>query len=84
MNINRIKNIKDLKATNYNLRSVKDELRENLLLKLKNKEEIFPGIIGYNETIIPELQNAILSKHDFILLGLGQGRSPLPNMSLTV
>jgi len=65
-----------LKQSNYEVISVKDELRRNLMIKLKNGEEIFPGIIGYEDTVIPELKNAILSKHDFILLGLrGQAKS---------
>ena len=76
MDISKIKTIKTLKTSGYRLRSVRDELRENILLKIKNNETIFPGIVGYDETIIPELQNAILSKHDFILLGLrGQAKS---------
>lgn len=76
MNINNIKTVKDLKNSGYKIRSVKNELRENLLKKLNSREEIFPGIIGYDETIIPDLQNAILAKHDFILLGLrGQAKS---------
>jgi len=76
VDIDKLKTLKDLKKSGYKLRSVKDELRENLLNKLDKNEEIFPGIVGYDETIVPELQNAILSKHDFILLGLrGQAKS---------
>jgi magnesium chelatase subunit I len=76
LNISKIKTIKALKTSGYQLRSVRDELRENILLKIKNNETIFPGIVGYDATIIPELHNAILSKHDFILLGLrGQAKS---------
>ena len=45
-------------------------MRENLIRKLEAGEEIFPGVIGYEDTIIPDLQNAVLAKHDFILLGL--------------
>ena len=74
--VDKIKTIKDLKDSGYKVRSVKEELRHNLLNRLEKNEEIFPGIIGYDETIVPELQNAILSKHDFILLGLrGQAKS---------
>ena len=51
-------------------RSVKDELRENLICKLKNHEELFPGIVGYEDTVAPQVVNAVLSKHNFILLGL--------------
>jgi magnesium chelatase subunit I len=57
-------------------RRVKDELRENLILKLKKGENPFPGIVGYEDTVVPQLVNAILSKHNFILLGLrGQAKS---------
>src|SRR5207302_2116283 len=57
-------------------RSVKEEIRENLVRKLQAGERLFPGIIGYDETVVPQLVNAILSKHNFILLGLrGQAKS---------
>ncbi len=76
MDIQKIKNIRDLRKTNYKVRNVRAELSENLIRKIESSEEIFPGIIGYDDTIIPDLQNAILSKHDFILLGLrGQAKS---------
>ncbi len=57
-------------------RTVKDEVRDNLIKKLQSGETLFPGIIGYDETVIPQLVNAILSRHNFILLGLrGQAKS---------
>jgi magnesium chelatase subunit I len=61
-------------------RSVKDELRENLIAKLrqsaKTKAPLFPGIVGYDDTVVPQIINAVLSKHNFILLGLrGQAKS---------
>ncbi|HEV8266196.1 MAG TPA: magnesium chelatase [Gemmatimonadales bacterium] len=57
-------------------RTVKDELRENLICLLENGSPLFPGIVGYEETVIPQLINAILSRHNFILLGLrGQAKS---------
>jgi len=59
-------------------RSVKDELRENLAVRLRNcpDETIFPGIVGYEDTVVPQIVNAILSRHNFILLGLrGQAKS---------
>src|SRR5574340_1258771 len=57
-------------------RRVKDELRENLIRKLKQGENPFPGIVGYEDTVVPQLANAILSRHNFILLGLrGQAKS---------
>src|SRR5260370_13353541 len=59
-------------------RRVKDELRDNLLKRLSNQKSgpIFPGIVGYDDTVIPQIVNAILSRHNFILLGLrGQAKS---------
>ena len=57
-------------------RHVKDELRENLAAKLSCPGPIFPGIIGYDDTVVPQIINAILSRHNFILLGLrGQAKS---------
>ncbi|MGC4084543.1 MAG: sigma 54-interacting transcriptional regulator [Vicinamibacterales bacterium] len=57
-------------------RTVKEEIRENLVRKLQSGERLFPGVIGYDETVIPQLINAILSRHNFILLGLrGQAKS---------
>jgi magnesium chelatase subunit I len=57
-------------------RSVKDELRENLIARLKTKQPIFPGIVGYEDTVVPQIVNAVLSKQNFILLGLrGQAKS---------
>ncbi len=66
----------ELKRTNYHTVSVKDEMRSNLIGKLASVEPIFPGIIGFDDTVIPQLSNAILSRHNFILLGLrGQAKS---------
>ncbi|HLJ26182.1 MAG TPA: magnesium chelatase [Candidatus Angelobacter sp.] len=57
-------------------RRVKDELRENLIAKLRSDEVIFSGIVGYDDTVVPQLVNAVLSRHNFILLGLrGQAKS---------
>jgi len=57
-------------------RRVKDELRENLVARLRSKEPVFPGIVGYDDTVVPQIVNAILSRHNFILLGLrGQAKS---------
>src|SRR6201987_3896147 len=57
-------------------RSVKQGIRDNLVRKLSAGEPLFPGIVGYDETVIPQLVNAILSRHNFILLGLrGQAKS---------
>src|SRR5579872_6422566 len=59
-------------------RSVKDELRANLICKLQRDEPLFPGIIGYEDTVVPQVVNAVLSRHNFILLGLrGQAKTRL-------
>jgi magnesium chelatase subunit I len=66
-------------------RSVKDELRQNLICKLKRREELFPGIVGYEDTVVPQMVNAILSRHNFILLGLrGQAKTRLIRMLTTL
>jgi magnesium chelatase subunit I len=63
------------------LRSVKDELRDNLICKLQRKEPLFPGIVGYEDTVVPQVVNAVLSRHNFILLGLrGQAKTRLIRM----
>src|SRR4051812_35248872 len=62
-------------------RSVKDELRSNLIGKLKRREKLFPGIVGYEDSVVPQVVNALLSKHNFILLGLrGQAKTRLIRM----
>jgi len=59
-------------------RGVKDELRENLICRLQRREPLFPGIVGYEDTVIPQIVNALLSRHNFILLGLrGQAKTRL-------
>ena len=60
----------ELKETGYQSRSVKEELGANLRSALQNGEILFPGIIGYDRTVIPAIVNALLAGHDFILLGL--------------
>src|SRR5580765_4507195 len=66
----------DLRRSGYRSKPVKQEVRDNLVRKLQAGEPLFPGIIGYDDTVIPQLLNAILSRHNFILLGLrGQAKS---------
>jgi magnesium chelatase subunit I len=66
----------DLRLSGYRSRPVKQEIRDNLVCKLRAGEPLFPGIIGYDETVLPQLVNAVLSRHNFILLGLrGQAKS---------
>ncbi|MCH7760899.1 magnesium chelatase [candidate division TA06 bacterium] len=74
--MNQARTIGELKKREYRNFSVKEEMRRNLIRMRKKGEELFPGIIGYDRTVTPALENAILSKHDFILLGLrGQAKS---------
>src|ERR1700674_2671752 len=70
------KTLGDLRSSGHKSVSVKDELRANLIKKLRSGEKLFPGIVGYDESVIPQLINAILAKHNTILLGLrGQAKS---------
>src|SRR5687768_9958917 len=72
----RARTLGELKASGYRTRSVKEELRENLIEKLRTGERLFPGIIGYDDSVVPQVVNAVLSQQNFILLGLrGQAKS---------
>ena len=74
--MNPIHTFGELRASGYRVRSVKDEMRANLLGKIARGEATFPGIHGYERTVVPAMHNAILSKHDIILLGLrGQAKT---------
>jgi magnesium chelatase subunit I len=76
-----IHSLGQLKASGYVSRTIKQELRENLLHKLANKLPLFEGIHGYDETVLPELQRAILSEHHIILLGLrGQAKTKIARL----
>jgi len=78
MNIENIKTFGELKKSGYEPKSIKEELRRNLLQKIMKKETPFVGIHGYELTVIPELERAILSKHNINLLGLrGQAKTRL-------
>lgn len=65
----RPRTIGELQASGYKVLTVKEEMRKNLVKKIRNDEELFPGIIGYDETVIPQIENAILSGQDIIFLG---------------
>ncbi|MCU1385852.1 MAG: bchI [Acidobacteria bacterium] len=71
-----IETLGDLRKSGYRSKPVKQEIRDNLVRKLQAGEALFPGIIGYDDTVVPQLVNAVLSRHNFILLGLrGQAKS---------
>jgi magnesium chelatase subunit I len=70
-----------LKETGYAPCSVKDELRRNVIKKLRNNEELFPGIVGYRDSVLPQIINGLLSKHDLLFLGLrGQAKTRILRM----
>lgn len=76
MSQSRPETLGQLKASGYERKSVKDEIRANLVRKLKAGEELFPGVQGYQDSVVPQIVNALLARHDFILLGLrGQAKS---------
>ncbi len=77
--------IKALRESRYKVLSVREELRKNLVNKLKNREPLFPGIIGFDDTVIPQLENAILAGQDIVLLGeRGQAKSRLIRMLVSL
>lgn len=76
-----IKTLGKLKQSGYQYRTVKDELRANLIERLKKNKTVFDGILGYDDTVIPELQTAILSRHNILLLGLrGQAKTRIARL----
>src|SRR6187549_1229176 len=76
MGMDRPRTLGELRASGYRMESVKDEMRRNLVRKLRTGEPLFPDILGYEETVLPQIQNAILSKHDMLFLGLrGQAKT---------
>jgi magnesium chelatase subunit I len=81
----KINTLGGLKKAGYISKSVKDELRDNLIKKLVNKEPTFEGIWGYEDTVIPDVERAILSKHNMNLLGLrGQAKTRIARQMITL
>lgn len=71
----------ELRARGYKSRTIKAEMRSNLLARLRSGEPLFPGIVGYEDSVIPQIENAILSQHDMLFLGLrGQGKTRMLRM----
>ena len=76
MNIKHINTLGELKESGYKPKSIKEEIRENLIKRLEAKEETFTGIIGYEDTVVPDVERALLSKHNILFLGLrGQAKT---------
>ena len=76
MNTKKIHTLGELKKSGYTSRSIKDEIRHNLVSKIKARENPFPGILGYEDTVIPDTERALLSRHNILFLGLrGQAKT---------
>ncbi|MFD0932468.1 magnesium chelatase [Psychroflexus salinarum] len=85
MQLTALKTLGELKNNSYTSRSIKDELRNNLIFNLKNDKDSFEGIYGYEHTVIPQLEQAILSKHNINLLGLrGQAKTRIARQLLNL
>lgn len=80
-----VKTLGELKAQGYASKGIKEELRSNLITALKNGENKFEGVLGYDDTVIPELQRAILAKHNINLLGLrGQAKTSIARLMVNL
>ena len=85
LNYKQISTLGELKKEGYLPKSIKDELRDNLIEKIKNKENVFEGVWGYEDSVIPELERAILSRHNINLLGLrGQAKTRLARLMVNL
>ena len=85
MDIKKIKTLGALKKSRYRSRSIKEELRENLISKLERREKVFEGIYGFDETVLPDIERAILSRHNILLLGLrGQAKTRIARLLTTL
>ena len=83
--MSRAKTLGELKKTAYKSKSVKEELRDNLIERLSKKEPVFEGILGFEDTVIPDMERAILSKHNILLLGLrGQAKTRLARLMVNL
>lgn len=85
MTKNNINTLGELKKSGYRSRPIKDEIRENLIKKIQQKENPFPGIIGYDDTVIPDTERALLSRHNILFLGLrGQAKTRMARLMTTL
>src|SRR5687768_2364804 len=83
MSIPTITTLGELKASGYKPRSIKEEIRQNLIARLKKKETTFPGIVGYEDTVVPDVERALLSKHNILFLGLrGQAKTRMARLMM--
>jgi len=85
MNIEKIKTLGDLKKSGYKPVSIKDEIRRNLIAKIRSKENPFPGILGYEDSVIPDTERALLSRHNILFLGLrGQAKTRMARQMINL
>jgi magnesium chelatase subunit I len=85
MNIENIKTLGELKKAGYVRKTVKEEIRDNLIKKLQNKEVTFPGIVGYEDSVIPDTERALLSRHNILFLGLrGQAKTRMARQMISL
>src|SRR5579862_2683658 len=85
MNIGTIKTLGELRKNGYVRKTVKQEIRENLIKKLQNKEVTFPGIVGYEDSVIPDTERALLSRHNILFLGLrGQAKTRMARQMIAL
>ena len=85
MDYQKIKTLAELKKAKYKQKSIKDELRENLIYNIQNKINVFQGIHGYGKSVIPEIERAILSRHNINLLGLrGQAKTRIARLMVNL
>ena len=85
MDYQKIKTLAELKKAKYKQKSIKDELRENLIYNIQNKINVFQGVHGYEKSVIPEIERAILSRHNINLLGLrGQAKTRIARLMVNL
>ena len=85
MNLTSIQTLGELKKSGYRSKSIKDEFRDNLLARMKSNDPVFEGVWGYENSVIPELERAILSRHNINLLGLrGQAKTRLARLMVNL
>ncbi len=79
--MNEIKTLSDLKKSSYQSRSIKEEVRQNLIAKIRSNENVFHGILGYEDSVIPDVERALLSRHNILFLGLrGQAKTRMARL----
>ena len=85
MDITTIKTLGALKKSGYKIKSIKEEIRDNLINKISKKEITFPGVLGYEDTVIPDTERALLSRHNILFLGLrGQAKTRIARQMTTL